>query len=67
MAANYSTINVSSHIPVKLELCSSNYTQWKSYFESLCGKFDLLAHIDSTPTPDPATDAWRQVDSCIRS
>jgi hypothetical protein len=32
---------------VKLELRSSNYTQWKS-FESLCGKFGLLAHINGT-------------------
>jgi hypothetical protein len=28
MATNYATINVSSHVPVKLELRSSNYTQW---------------------------------------
>jgi hypothetical protein len=37
MVMNYATINISSHVPVKLELRSSNYTQWKS-FESLCGK-----------------------------
>jgi hypothetical protein len=66
MAANYGTINVSSHILVKLELRSSNYTKWKS-FESLCGKFSLLAHIDGTLAPDPTTDVWQQVHSCIRS
>jgi hypothetical protein len=67
MAANYGTINVSSHILVKLELRSSNYTKWKSFFESLCGKFSLLAHIEGTLAPDPTTDVWRQVHSCIRS
>jgi hypothetical protein len=57
MATNYVTINVSSHVPLKLEPRSSNYTQWKS-FESLCGKFGLLAHINDTTTPDPLTDTW---------
>jgi hypothetical protein len=66
MATNYATINVSSHVPVKLELRSSNYTQWKS-FESLCGKFGLLTHINGTAAPDPLTDAWLQADSCVCS
>jgi hypothetical protein len=52
---------------VKLELRSSNYTQWKSFFESLCGKFGLLTHINGTTAPDPLTDTWLQADSCVRS
>jgi hypothetical protein len=67
MAANCTTINLSSHVPVKLELRSSNYTQWKSFFESLRGKFGLHTHIDNNPTLDPVTDAWRQADSFICS
>jgi hypothetical protein len=67
MVTNYATINVSSHVPVKLELRSSNYTQWKSLFQSLCGKFGLLAHINGTAAPDLLTDAWLQANSCVRS
>jgi hypothetical protein len=42
MAMNYATINIQSHVPIKLELRSPNYTKWKAFFESLCGKFGLL-------------------------
>jgi hypothetical protein len=62
-----STINIHSHVPIKLELRSPNYTKWKAFFESLCGKFGLLSHIDGTPTPDSRTDEWSQADFCVHS
>jgi hypothetical protein len=67
MATNYATINIQSHVPIKLELRSPNYTKWKAFFESLCGKFGLLSHIDGTPPPDPRTDEWSKADFCVRS
>jgi hypothetical protein len=67
MVTNYATINIQSHVPIKLELGSPNYTKWKAFFESLCRKFGLLSHIDSTPTPDPRTDEWSKADFCVRS
>jgi hypothetical protein len=60
-------INIQSHVPVELELHSPNYTMWKAFFESLCGKFGLLAHVDGTAPPDPRTDDWNKADFCIRS
>jgi hypothetical protein len=67
MALNYATINIQSHVPIKLELRSPNYTKWKAFFEPLCRKFGLLSHIDDTPPPDPHTDEWSKADFCIRS
>jgi hypothetical protein len=67
MATNYATINIQSHVPIKLELRSPNYTKWKAFFESQCGKFGLLSHIDGTPTPDLLTDQWSKADFCVRS
>jgi hypothetical protein len=67
MATNYATINIQSHVPIKLELQSPNYTKWKAFFELLCGKFGLLSHIDGTPPPDPHTDEWSKADFSVRS
>jgi hypothetical protein len=67
MARNYAAINIQSHVPIKLELRSPNYTKWKAFFEALCGKFGLLSHIDGTPPPDPRTDEWSKADFCVRS
>jgi hypothetical protein len=53
MALQYATINIQSHVPMKLELRSPNYTKWKAFIEPLCGKFGLLTHINGTTPPDP--------------
>lgn len=63
----YATIPVKSHVPMTLELGSSNYSKWKSFFQAMCGKFGLMGHIDGTPPPNPIDVAWRQADCCVRS
>ena len=65
--AAYATVSVQAHVPIKLELRSSNYTKWSSFFEAMCGKFGLLSHINSAPPPDPRTDAWNEADCAVRS
>jgi hypothetical protein len=67
MATNYATINIQSHVPIKLELRSPNDTKWKAFFESLCGKFSLLSHINGTPPHDLRTDEWSKTNFCVRS
>jgi hypothetical protein len=64
--AAYAAVSVQAHVPIKLELRSSNYTKWSNFFEAMCGKFGLLRHITSTP-PDPRTDAWNEEDCAVRS
>ena len=54
--AAYAAISIQAHVPIKLELRSSNYTKWSNFFEAMCGKFGVLRHITSAP-PDPRTDA----------
>jgi hypothetical protein len=57
-------------VKMGLETLASCKSCPRTYFPSFLNKISvfppLLAHIDVTPTPDPATDAWRQA-SCIRS
>ena len=65
--AAYAAVSVQAHVPIKLELRSSNYTKWSSFFEAMCGKFGLLSHINSAPPPDPRTDAWNEADCAVRS
>ncbi|XP_072150394.1 uncharacterized protein [Setaria viridis] len=63
----YATILVKSHVPMTLELRSSNYSKWSSFFQAMCGKFGLMGHIHGTPPPNPITAAWSQADCCVRS
>lgn len=63
----YATIAVKSHVPMTLDLISSNYTKWSASFKAMCGKFGHLRHINSTAAPNPVTDAWAQVDYYVRS
>lgn len=44
----YATIAVKSHVPMTLELQNYNYTRWSAPFCTMCGKFELLQHIDAS-------------------
>jgi len=48
----YATISVTSHVPIKLELHSSNYGKWSAFFKAMCGKFGLLHHINGSVSQD---------------
>jgi len=63
----YAAISVKSHIPMTLELRSSNYTKWSSIFEAMSSKFGLLRHINGTPPPNPVDAAWAQNNCCVRT
>jgi hypothetical protein len=47
---SYATVNVKSHVPMTLELKTSNFNKWPSFFCATCGKFGLLAHNGPVPT-----------------
>jgi hypothetical protein len=62
------TVNIKSHVPVVLELTESNYTKWRTFFDTFIGKFGLGDHLSSPPTPAQRRDPeWRVVDQCILS
>ena len=63
----FATINVKAHVPITLELRSSNYTKWSAFFHAMCGKFGLLKHINGTPAPKPVDETWAQNDCCVRT
>jgi hypothetical protein len=57
-----------THVPVKLSLSESNYTEWKSFFDAFIGKFGLTSHLTSAPTINDRHDPeWAMVDQCIIS
>ena len=64
--ATYAAVSVQAHVPIKLELHSSNYTKWSNFIEAMCGKFGLLRHITSAP-PELCTDAWNEENCAVRS
>jgi hypothetical protein len=49
----YATVAVKSHFPITLENTHPIYNKWKAFFTSLCGKFELMAHIDGSAPPRP--------------
>jgi hypothetical protein len=64
---SYATISVKSHVPIQLEMQSSNYSRWAFFFKSMCGKFRLRHHIDGSAPPSPQDPVWDQADCCVRS
>ncbi|XP_066310801.1 uncharacterized protein [Miscanthus floridulus] len=62
------TVNIKSHVPVVLELANPNYDEWRCFFDAFLGKFNLVSHISSPPTPEQCHDPdWIVVDQCIVS
>ena len=56
------TLCIRSHVPVVLDLAESNYSQWRSVFDSTLGKFGLTAHVTS-PAPIAHRNAeWVMLD-----
>ena len=64
VAHNYATVNVKSHIPFTLDL-QFNYSKW-AFFKSLCSKFGLRSHIDSSAPPRPDDPQWDAAECCVR-
>jgi hypothetical protein len=62
----YAAVNVKQHVPIDLSLERPNFSKWKSFFTTLCGKYGLLDHINGTVAARPADPMWSQPDACVR-
>ena len=62
------TVAICSHVLlVTLNLELPNYNKWKAFFTAMCGKFNLLSHINSSVPAHPTDPTWAHPDSCVRS
>jgi hypothetical protein len=61
-------VNIKNHIPVELDLTDSNYTEWRSFFNTVVGKFGLKSHLTSLPSSaNRRVPDWVMIDQCILS
>ena len=58
-AAVVQQVNIRSHLPVLLDLPTTNYEQWRCLFESVLGKFSLDVFVLSAPPMAQYTAEWR--------
>lgn len=59
------TINIHSHVLVVLDLAESNYSQWRSLFESTLGKFGLTSHVLSAALITNHDAEWARLDHTV--
>ena len=65
-AAPSSAQTVAIHLLVTLNLQDSNYTMWSTFFLALCGKFNLLPHVQSA-VPTAGDPNWVQDDYTVKT
>jgi hypothetical protein len=59
------TVNISSHVPVVLDLADSNYSQWRTVFGSTLGKLGFTTHVaGSALIPDHDAE-WVLLDHTV--
>jgi hypothetical protein len=63
--AAYAAVNVKQHVPISLSLERPNFSKWEAFFTALCGKYELLGHINGTVAARPADPSWSQPDACV--
>ena len=51
--------NVNNHVSVTLSFKASTYSRLSTYFKAICGKFEVMDHIDDSPT-HPNDALWVQ-------
>jgi hypothetical protein len=62
------TVNIRTHVPVKLDITESNYTKSRCFLDAFIGKFGLSSHLTVAPTSANRHDPnWVMVDQCILS
>nr|GEX59644.1 hybrid signal transduction histidine kinase M [Tanacetum cinerariifolium] len=66
--------NLTTLVPVKLEIDEMNYSSWVYFFKNLCKSHEILKHILGEPTdeatssnPSPPTAEWLKIDSIVLS
>nr|GEY98790.1 hybrid signal transduction histidine kinase M [Tanacetum cinerariifolium] len=64
--------NLTTHVPVLLDIDEMNYSSWTYFFQNLCRGYNLLPHIlgeskvaAMASDPTPPTDEWLTIDSII--
>ena len=66
--ATLQTMNIKSHVPVVLDISEPNHLEWRSFMDSVIGKFGLGSHIASSPSPTRRRDPeWIMIDQCLIS
>jgi hypothetical protein len=68
-ASSSSAVNMASvrtHVPVTLNLKTSNFTKWRMLIRVLLGKHDLLDHVNTVTAVDARTPDWTREDYIIR-
>ncbi|XP_073353769.1 uncharacterized protein [Aegilops tauschii subsp. strangulata] len=69
MPATSSAVQVASvrtHVPVVLDLQTSNFTKWRMLVCVLHGKYDLLPHVNTVTAAADRTTDWTHDDYVIR-
>jgi hypothetical protein len=62
------TVNIKHHVPIKLDITESNYTEWRCFFDAFVEKFSIGSHLTSPPTAVNRRDLdWIMVDQCVLS
>uniref|UniRef100_J3KVQ8 Retrotransposon Copia-like N-terminal domain-containing protein n=1 Tax=Oryza brachyantha TaxID=4533 RepID=J3KVQ8_ORYBR len=64
-ASALSVPSVKTHVPVVLDMKSSNYTRWRTFLVAFIGKFGLLGHILEPSPPVDAVGTWAQEDFAV--
>nr|BAK00361.1 predicted protein [Hordeum vulgare subsp. vulgare] len=70
MPATSSAVQVASvrtHVPVTLDLHTSNFTKWRMLVRVLLGKYDLLPHVNTVTAEADRTPDWTREDYVVRS
>jgi hypothetical protein len=69
-ASSSPVVNVASvrtHVPVTLNLKTSNFTKWRMLIRVLLGKYDLLDHVNIVTAVAARTPDWTREDYIVRS
>ncbi|GKC89961.1 hypothetical protein Tco_1150610 [Tanacetum coccineum] len=66
--------NLTTLIPIKLDMDEMNYSSWVYFFQNHCKGFEVLEHILGKPTdeatssdPSPPISDWLKIDSIVLS
>ncbi|GJT09199.1 hypothetical protein Tco_0843661 [Tanacetum coccineum] len=66
--------NLTTLVPVKLDIDEMNYSSWVYFFKNLCKGHEILKHILGEPTdeatssnPSPPTAEWLKIDYIVLS
>ena len=59
--------SVKTHVPVVLDLKTSNFSKWRMLISVLLGKYELTGHVSADTPPAARTAEWTRQDFVVRS